>query len=115
MWLIAPASHPPRHQTQNVKRKRSDQHQLSLARREKLASILSHQHILLHAQVAGLSLDAQLQRVDIAGLDDPLGCRAIARPARAEERAAVVAGAAQAMAESVLVFLISRVHNHIAG
>src|SRR5262249_8037196 len=85
----------------------SNQHQFALKGREKLAATLGDQHVFLQAEVARLGGHAEFEREDVAPFDDAFGGLGVFFPFRPEECAAVVAGAADAVAEGVLEFIIT--------
>src|SRR5690606_2598681 len=104
--VAAPASAVPTRSIRRVRPSGLEDDQLPLRRRQEFAAVLRHDDILfeVHAPVTRHA-DADLQRVDLALLDPTVGPLAVALPAWSQQRAAVVAGAPQLMAQRELPLL----------
>ncbi len=72
-----------------------------------VAPLALTRYLVLQADVAARGRRAKLQRVDRVWLDGPLGRLAVARPARTDQRAAIVHRAADAMPQRVHVLRVA--------
>src|SRR4029078_9986085 len=73
-----------------------------------------HQRFSLVTPHPRLCFYAQLEREDIASLDNPLRRAAIALPARPKQRTTVVYGAPNSVAKRVLILGVAGVCHHLA-
>src|SRR5207249_3642581 len=80
---------------------------LDLRLLKKLAAAVGDDHVFFERHHPGIGHDAQFERVHLPGFDDAIGRIPIARPARPEQRRAIVGGTAQLVTERMLIFRVA--------